>query len=66
MGSVDRGALFDMGSWIVSDILCIEHLGRKERWSKQEKEQVRALMMHLQEYTDKLTAWAKGRGIGTE
>lgn len=66
MDRVNRGALADLGGWIVADISTLEYLGRKDRWSKQEREQVRALMMHLQEYTDKLTAWAKDKGIGTE
>jgi hypothetical protein len=60
---VERGKLFELGSWIVCDILALEPLGRKDKWTLKERGEIQGLLQNLNEYTEKMLAWGENRGI---
>lgn len=60
---MERGKLFGLGSWIVCDILALEPLGRKDKWTPRERGEIQGLLQNLKEYTEKMLAWGENRGI---
>jgi hypothetical protein len=56
--------LSNLGAGVCADMICIRQLDTKGAWTPADKAQVKALLMHLKEETDKAISYYKQyRGI---